>query len=162
MDDTTLARRTLLAGLAPLALLAHDENSEPALDRTAMIHGMSGPFVVAGYRMGEAALRVLSLRRGSMDLEVIHYSPREVQWSCIIDGLQAATGASVGKMNLQMQPAAKAQTRSVLRNRKTGKSITMTLTAGFVQGFLNTPMDKLAIAGAKVVALPEAEIFSVR
>jgi formylmethanofuran dehydrogenase subunit E len=155
-------RELLLAPLAALPLRAHDENSEPALDWTAMIHGLSGPFVVAGYRMGEAALRALNLRRGSMDLDVSHYSPREVQWSCIVDGLQAATGASLGKMNLRLLTAAKSHVRSVIRDRKTGKSVTLTLAPVFIKDFLNTPMDKLAIAGAKVVALKDAEIFALR
>src|SRR5262245_48301653 len=36
-----------------------------ALDRVAAIHGAAGPFAVAGYRVGERALRELGLARGA-------------------------------------------------------------------------------------------------
>jgi hypothetical protein len=66
---------------------------DAALAAVAAVHGGSGPFAVAGYRIGTRALRDLGLPRGSFDVEVVHTSPGEVQWSCIADGVAAATGA---------------------------------------------------------------------
>lgn len=154
-----LSRR--LTFLLPTTLLAHDENANPVLDRTSMIHGGAGPFAVAGYRMGEAALRKLNLRRGSFDIEVVHHAPREVQWSCIIDGLQAATGTSLGKLNLKLVESARANVHSLVRNRKTGETVKIYLTPTFIKDFLNVPPKQLAEAGFKVSAMDEEKIFKL-
>ncbi len=150
---------TMLALAVPAA--AHDDE-EPALSRTALIHGAAGPFAVAGYRMGEAALETLGLKRGSFDMEVTHYAPAEVQWSCVIDGLQAATGASLGKMNLTLQPAMRAEMRSVVRNKKTGQAVELRLTPAFVREHLNLPQDQLLPAGQKLADAKAETIFTSR
>jgi formylmethanofuran dehydrogenase subunit E len=131
------------------------------LARVADVHGMAGPFAVAGFRMGQRALRELDLPVGSFDLEVRHESPSEVQWSCIADGAQAATGASPGKLNLQMAPAARADVRTVFRRKSTGKTLTTRLTPGFVRRFADIPRAELGAAGAIVLALPDGEIFAI-
>lgn len=154
-----LSRR--LTFLLPATLLAHDENANPVLDRTSNIHGGAGPFAVAGYRMGDAALRMLKLRRGSFDIEVIHHAPREVQWSCIIDGLQAATGASLGKLNLKLVEAPRANLHSIVRNRKTGETVKLHLTPSFIKDFLNVPPKDLAEAGYTVSTLDENKVFKL-
>jgi formylmethanofuran dehydrogenase subunit E len=157
------SRRQLVTALtagAAVAIAHEDHDSNPALDRVGLIHGATGPFAVAGYRMGEAALRELKLKRGSFDLEVIHYAPREVQWSCIVDGLQAATGTSLGKLNLSLADAPKDKVVSVIRNRKTGQEVRYALTPEFVKEYLNLPMAKLAAAGARLTAMKEAQIFA--
>jgi len=153
-------RKFAIAAAGASALQAHDDQSaNPALDRVGLIHGGTGPFAVAGYRMGEAALRELKLNRGSFDLEVIHYAPREVQWSCVVDGLQASTGASLGKLNLSLVESSKDKVFSVIRDRKTGREVKLELTPEFVKANLDLPMTKLAAAGAKLTVAPEKEIF---
>ncbi len=131
------------------------------LARVGEIHGAAGPFAVAGYRMGQRALRELGLTAGSFDLEVRHESPAEVQWSCIADGAQAATGASAGKLNLALREAARENTRTVFRRKSTGKSVSFQLKPGFVKRYLDLPRDKLTDAGAEVMKLPDDEIFAI-
>jgi formylmethanofuran dehydrogenase subunit E len=121
---------------------------------------MSGPFAVAGYRIGERGLKELGLPRGSFALEVVHESPSEVQWNCVVDGVQAATGASLGKLNLQLVPVPLAQMVTVIRNRKTGQELEFRLRPEFAKSFLNLPEKDLEAAGAKVAALPDEQIFS--
>lgn len=159
---SNIGRRSVIAlGAAGVLRAHHDESDDPpAITRTALVHGMAGPFAVAGYRMGAAALTKLGLRRGSMDVDVTHYSPPEVQWSCVIDGLQAATGASLGKMNLHRVDSK--ETYSVVKNKKTGQTLRFDLQQSLIQQNLNLPYDKLAEAGKKVAKLTDAEIFRVR
>ncbi len=146
--------------LSVVPALAHDDHDkDPAIERVSLIHGGTGPFAIAGYRMGEAALRQLKTNRGNFQLEVIHYAPQEVQWSCIIDGLQAATGTSVGKLNLRMEPSTADQVYSIIRNRKTGAEVKLQLTSEFIQQNLNLKNEELAAAGARVTAIPEEKIF---
>ena len=73
------------------------------LARVKEVHGAAGPWAVAGYRIGERALKELGLPRHSHKLEVVHRCPMQVQYSCMADGLSAATGASPGKLNLRLE-----------------------------------------------------------
>ena len=143
---------------APLA--AHDDEP-PALARTAVTHGAAGPFAVAGYRMGVAALRELGLTRGSGALEVVHYSPAQVQWICIVDGLQASTGASLGKLNLKWVETSDESTYSVVRDRRTGRAVRLKLAAEFVGQHLDLPADRLENAGRRVADADEAALFEI-
>lgn len=140
-------------------------HAEPGTDAklaaVAGIHGGAGPWAVAGYRMGEYALGVLGLEHGSFDLEIVHFTPREVQYSCIADGAAAATGASLGKLNLALTDAPAADTHTTYRRKSTGKSITLRPAASFRARFANVPRDELADAGRVVVTLPDEQIFEV-
>lgn len=149
-----------MAGGAVGLLRGHEDEGNAALDRTALLHGSAEPLAVAGYRMGEAALAALGLRRGSLDMEVTQYGPRRPEWTSVIDGLQAATGASLGKMNLALVEAAKSY--SVVKHRKTGKSVRLELTATFLAAHQGMAEAKKAGASARVTGMPAAEIFVLR
>lgn len=123
------------------------------------VHGGAGPWVVAGYRMGHYALAKLGLARGSFDLQVVHHAPHEVQYSCIADGAAAATGASLGRLNLSLEPAEPQATRTTYVNRATGASLTLQTTEAFALRYLNVPRPQLSAAGEEVLHLPDAEIF---
>jgi formylmethanofuran dehydrogenase subunit E len=149
-----------LAGPKAAAPSAANQD-ENALASVTAIHGGAGPWVVAGYRMGQFALKALGLPPGSFDLEVMHYSPREVQYSCIADGAAAATGASLGKLNLSLTEALTADTRTVYRNKVTGQKLTLKATPGFSQRFLSVPRAELAAKARDVLKLRDDEIFEV-
>ena len=89
------------------------------LARVKEVHGAAGPWAVAGYRIGERALKELGLARHSHELDVVHRCPMQVQYSCMADGLQAATGASSGKLNLHIEEATVDGLQTVVRNRST-------------------------------------------
>jgi formylmethanofuran dehydrogenase subunit E len=145
--------------VAPHAASPPERADERALASVAAIHGGAGPWAVAGYRMGEAALRQLGLERGSFDLEITHYTPPKVQYSCIADGAAASTGASLGKLNLTLSPASAEETRTTYRRRSTGQTLTLRLRASFEARFLDVPYERFAEAARDVLHLPEAEIF---
>lgn len=133
--------------------------ADAVLAAVAAIHGGAGPWAVAGYRMGQHALARLGLAPGSFELEVVHATPREVQYACIADGAAAATGASVGKLNLSLREVVAAETHTVYRHRVTGQVVVLRLTSAFVSRFLDVPRPELAAAGRAVLALEDAEIF---
>jgi formylmethanofuran dehydrogenase subunit E len=156
----------LLASICWISQLAlgqttASEATEQKLKNVAAIHGAAGVFAVAGYRMGERALNDLGLPRGSFAIGVVHHTPSEVQWSCISDGLQAATGASAGKLNLKLVTATKENVETVVTNRKTGKRLVFRLQPEFIQRFLNLPYEKQPAAGREAAEMPESKIFSV-
>ena len=154
----------LLAGCAttgaPVAVTAQGPH-EVAVARVTAVHGGAGPFVVAGYRMGERALTELSLARGSFDVEVEHTSPAEVQYSCIADGVAASTGASVGRLNLRRVDAADGATRTQVRDRRSGRAVVLRLTDGFLARFRDVPWPRLGAEGRAVLGLRDEEIFEV-
>ncbi|UQA60299.1 formylmethanofuran dehydrogenase subunit E family protein [Polyangium aurulentum] len=129
------------------------------LAEVARIHGGAGPWAVAGYRMGKHALGKLGLQRHSFDLEIVHKSPRSVQFSCIADGASAATGASLGKLNLTLAEASEADVETVYRNKSTGQAVRLRPAASFRARYRDLPREKLMSTGREVMELPDAEIF---
>jgi formylmethanofuran dehydrogenase subunit E len=140
-------------------LAAPASGIDAALAEVARVHGAAGPWAVAGYRMGKHALAKLGLERQSFDLEIVHKSPRSVQFSCIADGASAATGASLGKLNLGFEEVAPDNLKTVYRNRATGVSITLRPTAAFMARYRDLPDGEIARAGREVMELGDAEIF---
>ncbi|WP_437850852.1 FmdE family protein [Sorangium sp. So ce363] len=135
------------------------EAPDDELRAVAAIHGGAGPWAVAGYRMGRFALARLGLPARSFDLEVIHHSPRNVQFSCIADGAAAATGASLGKLNLSLIEASEDGVETTYRRRSTGQAVTLRPSAAFRARFRDVPREKLESAGREVLSLPDAEVF---
>lgn len=151
--------RLQLLGLLGLALGgdAFADRSEDILARVAAIHGNPGVFAVAGYRMGERALQELGLPRGSFQLRVIHHTPLKVQYSCIADGWQAATGVSAGKLNLQLVEAEALFTE--VEDANTHRQLKFELKPEFLRRYLNTPFAEQARAAREVVELSDDQIF---
>ena len=66
---------------------------------TLRFHGHDGPFLALGYRLGRHAVRLLK-PRGIMDLKITVKTRIEKPFTCIVDGLQCSTFATLGKGNL--------------------------------------------------------------
>ena len=94
--------------------------SDPAwLVQVMQIHGHLGPAVVAGARMGMAGLRSVDAK-GFFDIEVICEGPfAKPPRSCFLDGVQAGTGATLGKRNLHWVQSESLVLR--IKNTQTGK-----------------------------------------
>jgi formylmethanofuran dehydrogenase subunit E len=151
----------LLASLPITRAQQSDSSQAAALKEIDFVHGGHGPFAVAGYRIGERALKDLSASRSSFSLEVIHKTPAEVQWTCIADGVQAATGASVGKMNLKIESASVEDVETIVRDKKSGRTLVFHIQPSFTKRYLDLPHEKLASAGAEAIALPDDAIFTI-
>lgn len=135
------------------------DSPDAILARVAAVHGGAGPWVVAGYRMGQYALHRLGLPEGSFDLEVVHHSPLKVQYTCIADGAAVATGASLGKLNLSLAETTDERVATTYRRRSTGASLTLRPSRYFVEHYKDVPRERLAEAGREVLALPDAEVL---
>lgn len=72
-------------------------NSE--LEKLIKFHGHLGPFVVLGYKMGLFALELLKCDL-YWDLKVTAHFGFKPPPSCTLDGLQIATGCTLGKGNI--------------------------------------------------------------
>lgn len=141
--------------------LAENPASRSALEQVAYIHGAAGPFAVAGYRIGQRALKELGTPRSKFTLSVVHKTPMQVQWSCVADGVQAATGVSVGKLSLKLEEVSEDKMETIVSDRSTGKQFVFRLTASFSKRFFNLPHDQLAHAGEEVLAMSDEDIFTI-
>lgn len=65
------------------------------------LHGHLGPYLVAGIRMGLLALKELD-STGHKDLEATVKTGSTPPVSCLIDGIQVATGCTAGKGNVEV------------------------------------------------------------
>jgi formylmethanofuran dehydrogenase subunit E len=131
------------------------------LARVREVHGGAGPWAVAGYRIGERALKELGLPRQSFRLLVVHRAPAEVQYSCVADGLLASTGASPGKLNLRLEEAPVDRLATTVEDRESGRKLLFTLRPEFVRSVRDLPMDRLDAEGRRVADLPDDAIFTV-
>lgn len=154
----TVTAPTLRAPLAtaPTLLLRAPRTRSP---RSPASTAAPAPWAVAGYRMGQAALQKLGLARQSFDLDVTHRGPLEPQYACVADGASAATGASLGKVNLRLEAAPADGVVTVYKKKSTGQSVALRPTEAFRKRFLDVPREELGRAGAQVLSLKDEEIF---
>lgn len=69
------------------------------VSRAIEFHGHLGPYLICGVRMGLLALRLVS-SRGYTGLTVTAETGVTPPVSCLVDGLQIATGCTLGKGNI--------------------------------------------------------------
>jgi formylmethanofuran dehydrogenase subunit E len=146
--------------------------SDPAwLKYVVQIHGHLGPSVVAGARMGMIGLRAVEAK-GYFDVEVTCEGPlAKTPQSCFLDGIQVATGATLGKRNLQWAQADQLAVR--IKNTRTGKTAVLRPTPALMK-LLGpfTPQSKAEVGhgiddeqveaiGRKIAIMPEREIASI-
>jgi formylmethanofuran dehydrogenase subunit E len=158
-------------------------SSDPAwLARVVQFHGHLGPSVVAGARIGMAGLRAVEAK-GYFDVAVTCEGPlANPPQSCFLDGLQVATGATLGKRTLQWVQAERIVVR--VRNTRTGKTAELRPTPALVDllASVGTPSkaagqrgpdqepagadqkvaeERLEAAARRLASMPEKEIVAV-
>lgn len=83
-------------------------------------HGHLGPFVLLGVRMGEHSCGELKMPR-YFDLTVVAECPDGPPHTCLIDGLQLSTGATMGKETISHKHAE--QIRVTMKEVSTGRTV---------------------------------------
>jgi len=78
------------------------EWSQCLLDKAIEFHGHGGPFMVVGLRMGLIALKLFKAK-GWFDMNCRMDLPFNPPYSCVIDGVQVATGCTMGKRNIEVR-----------------------------------------------------------
>jgi len=148
------ADRTVIEPMSPLP-----GSLRELISRAELFHGHLGPFLVIGLRMGMVARRLLQFE-GHFDVRVTAFTGRETPISCIVDGLQFGTGATLGKGNIEVAempdgcPAARIETD--------GHAVTVSLCRSALQN-VQSRMEREA--GEKVAEdvahLSESELFEI-
>ena len=110
----------------------HRLDSDPAwLAYAAQFHGHLGPWATAGTRLGMAGRREVGAK-GYFDVQVTCEGPFvKPPKSCFLDGLQVATGATLGKRNLSWVKADEIVVR--VENSQTGRQAEIRPTAKLLE-----------------------------
>jgi formylmethanofuran dehydrogenase subunit E len=77
-------------------------NDNPLLVAAGRFHGHIGPFLAIGLRMGQLANERLG--RAPMDMKAAVRVKARPPRSCVVDGIQYATGCTMGKGNIEIEP----------------------------------------------------------
>jgi formylmethanofuran dehydrogenase subunit E len=123
------------------------QESDPAwLAYAAQFHGHLGPWATAGARLGIGARDAVGAR-GYFDIRVTCEGPFDrPPKSCFLDGVQVATGATLGKRNLGWVPGEQVAVR--IENTRTGEKVVVRPTPKLLE-LLHSfkPHPKNALAG---------------
>jgi formylmethanofuran dehydrogenase subunit E len=157
----------------------HRDPSDPDwLAYAAQFHGHLGPWATAGLRAGNSA-RVALKAEGYFDVEVAVEGPfTKTPQSCLLDGLQVSTGATLGKHNLSWTKADEIVVR--VTNTRTGQVVEVRPTPELMKLLTSLESSPKAAAAAehedhedhhedslveelarKVARAPEKEILSI-
>jgi formylmethanofuran dehydrogenase subunit E/predicted RNA-binding protein len=95
------------------------------MERATEFHGHLGPFLVFGVRAGVLAAQRLGFE-GHFDVRVRAFTGTETPVSCVIDGLQVSTGATLGKGNVQVHPIRNGRPGMVFESGDRSLEVTLT------------------------------------
>lgn len=122
-------------------------------------HGHLGPYVFAGMRMGRYA--VTRLRADThFGIEAEVYCPGKTPVSCAIDGIQFATGCTMGKMNIHHHEAEGVE--ATFTNRQSGEKLRLRLRPEAVARAVEEMEQHDDEAGAAVIQqMSDSELLEV-
>nr|AGF93073.1 formylmethanofuran dehydrogenase subunit E region [uncultured organism] len=91
-------------------------NNKKTLKKLANFHGHLGPYIIVGYKMGILANEKLG--KNPFDKKATAKTGRETPLSCIIDGIQFASGCTLGKGNVSIEQEKKPEATFHNQNKK--------------------------------------------
>jgi formylmethanofuran dehydrogenase subunit E len=125
-------------------------------------HGHIGPWLAVGMRLGDAAVAELVIR-SHFDVHVDAACPLHTPFSCLLDGLQVGTGATLGKRNITALESGPTEISVTVANKETGRCLRFDLRPEAGQ-LISGWFDELGGEGAakKVWSEPFDSLFVVR
>lgn len=127
------------------------------------VHGDLTPGAVLGFRAGRSAMEQLGLSRGENCLHVLHQCPASPDFASMADGVQAATGATLGRLSLELAPVADArQTSTIFADQKSGRTLTIRFPADIVEE-IEAADDTFSVEALalRIATMPDELLFVV-
>ena len=81
------------------------EDLKTLVERARDIHGHLGPFLVLGVKMGVAGMKRLGIKENMLQLHIEAEMPRQIPYTCTLDGIQATTQCTFGNQRLVFKEA---------------------------------------------------------
>jgi len=135
------------------------------LEKAVDFHGHLGPFLVLGIRMGFIGLRELGVERENPKLRVTVMTEPSVPFSCVIDGIQAATGCTVGNRRLKLQNSQKdiVAKFQILEGNKITVAVNLAKQEELKKRLSKqASSQEIEIIARDVISMPEIELFKVK
>lgn len=71
------------------------------INEAALLHGHKGPWLVLGYKIGLKAVEILK-PENEHQLQCTAILPMKTPYTCSLDGIQASTKCTLGKLNIKV------------------------------------------------------------
>ena len=136
-------------------------NINAEIQAVEAVHGDLNPWAVAGYRMARGALGALSLDEDDVRLVVTHQAPFERPYAAVVDGIQAATGVTVGKLSLRLREAQASGMWSEFTDRASGRTVRCRPLAQWIEKMLATPDEESKALALELLTLRDADLFEL-
>ncbi len=127
-------------------------NLDELVSRAVGFHGHLGPYLICGVKMGLLGLRLVS-SRGYTGLTVTAETGLTPPVSCLVDGLQVATGCTLGKGNIAVLGGG--HPRALFRTKD--QSVVIELRSEWPEKFAQMDGET---AARDVLRASEAELFT--
>jgi formylmethanofuran dehydrogenase subunit E len=151
-------RQSKSANLEHLALSTEDFAC--LLEKARDLHGHLGPFLVVGVRAGLRGLRELQTRKENLDVSATAQLTYSVPYSCILDGIQVATGCTIGNKRLRFENSSNPM---ILFHDRGGRAVAVSILPEAIDELMrqlakDAPAEEAAY---KAAAMAEEELFEV-
>lgn len=131
-----------------------------SLQSIRAFHGRIDAGAVAGYRIGRRALTELGLAAGAEELLAVHRARPEPQFAAMLDGLQVATGATIGRLNLRMEET-DGGVETIVTNRATGRSLVFQLTPDCLATMRSPEGAEAEALALRLSTLQDSDLFEI-
>lgn len=116
------------------------------LSFAAYFHGHLGPWLVLGYKVGIYAKEKLKAS-SPFDLKCVAYLPKMKPYTCSLDGIQVASGCTLGKLNVELVDSDESSIKFVFTNLRSNESLELKLkpeALDLLKGFEGKDLERAA------------------
>ncbi|RLE76362.1 MAG: hypothetical protein DRJ56_04230 [Thermoprotei archaeon] len=137
--------------------------SEPALalEEAVRLHGHRGPWLVMGYRAGARACEVLD-PTDEFSLYCVVKTPLRTPYTCAVDGIQASTRCTLGKLLISVEEASADEIAYIFIDRRSGRRLELRLRPGVAEWVSRLCELGMEVAAREVERAPLWRLFEER
>jgi len=142
-----------------------DQTTQNWLARAVDFHGHLGPFLVIGVRAGLIGLMKLGIERGDPKLSVTAMLKNSIPFSCVLDGVQVATGCTIGNKRLRLEDSSKV---AIKFENNDGKRVEVEVNSAALDNLIeqlsaeNVEAEEVKRLGNIAASIDEHELFRVK
>lgn len=137
-----------------------DTELKNIMDRAAEFHGHLGPFLAIGVRMGLLAKKTLR-SNGFKDLSVTVNTGNKTPLSCVVDGIQVATGCTLGKGNIAVTNLSELSAVFHAKHKAIRVKMRTEVFQSLKAELLHGDPSKMEETARKISSIRDAKLFSV-
>jgi len=144
------------------------ENLRMFIERARSIHGHLGPFLVLGVKIGLAGMEKLEMEDSTRQLHVEAELPKEIPYTCTLDGIQVTTRCTVGNQKLYLKksnlPLISAKFNMVNKGKRVVISVRDEILQTLIKELKKSKGDKATQEKLAwmIASMPEEKLFSIK